>query len=151
MTGFSDGWAALVLAHLAATGAMVGLMWTIHFVHYPLFGLVGAERYGEFQSEHMRRITGVLVVPWGAETLTAVGLVVAAPTDGLRALAVAGLVAVGAVLGLTGLLAAPAHGRLLDGFDEAVHRRLLAVDLVRTAVWTLRLGIALAIAWQTVT
>lgn len=148
---YSDGWVGLVLTHLAATAAMVGLMWTVHFVHYPMFGMVADDRYVRFQSDHMRRISWVLVVPWGVEVVTAGALVVSAPDQDLRNLAVLGLVGVAAVVGTTALLAAPAHGRLLDGFDDALHRRLLAVDAVRTAIWTLRLVVAAAIAWTTVT
>ncbi len=148
---FSDGWIALTLAHLAATGTMVGLMWTIHHVHYPLFRHVGAERYGEFQQEHMRRISQVLLIPWGAEVVTAAWLFLAAPTSELRVLALIGGLAVAAVALITGLVAAPAHGRLLDGFDDALHARLLRADGIRTIIWTLRLPLAGWIAWISVT
>ena len=33
---------ALLAAHAAATWALVGLIWTVQVVHYPLFALVGA-------------------------------------------------------------------------------------------------------------
>ncbi len=96
----------LAIVHLAATAAMVGLIWTIHVVHYPLFMLVGSERYGEYQREHMRRITLLLLVPWGAEAATALALV--ATTSGLtRWLALVGLLLLGLVVVVTGLGAAP--------------------------------------------
>ena len=139
---YSDGWIALTLAHLAATGMMVGLMWTIHHVHYPLFRLVGPDHYGEFQQEHMQRISRVLLIPWGTEVVTAGALFVAAPDTELRVLALIGGLGVVAVAGITAVLAAPAHGRLLDGFDERLHRRLLRADAVRTVIWTLRLPLA---------
>ena len=148
---YSDGWIALTLAHLAATGVMVGLMWTIHHVHYPLFRLVGPEHYPEFQQEHMQRISRVLLLPWGAEVVTAGALFVAAPDSELRVLALFGGLGMVAVVGITGLVAAPAHGRLTHGFDEPVHRRLLRADGARTAIWTLRLPLAAWIAWVSVT
>ena len=148
---YSDGWLALALVHLAATWAMIGILAVVHRVHYPSFGLVAVERYGEFQSQHMSRITGVLAVPWVAEIGSAAGLVLAAPTTGLRTLAAVGLVGVGLTLAITAFVAAPAHQRLLEGFDTELHRRLMAADLARAVVWLARGGVAGSIAWWSIT
>lgn len=136
----------LALVHLLATGFMVGLIWTIHAVHYPLFALV-PEPYEPFQREHMRRITWLLVLPWGLEVVTALGLVLVADTGAQRAWALVGAALVVAIVAVTGGLAAPAHGRLLEHFDRAEHRHLMRVDLLRTLLWTARGVVALAIAW----
>jgi hypothetical protein len=136
----------LSLVHLVATGFMVGLIWTIHAVHYPLFALV-PEPYQPFQEAHMRRISWLLVAPWGIEVLSAAGLVVLAEQSDERALAVVGLGLVGAIVAVTGLLAAPAHGRLRERFDADQHDHLMRVDLIRTLLWSARGGVALAIAW----
>lgn len=133
------------MVHLLATGFMVGLIWTIHVVHYPLFALV-PEPYEPFQSEHMRRITKLLVIPWGVEVFTALGLFLTADTDGQRLWALVGGALVVAIVAVTGLLAAPAHGRLLEHFDAEEHRRLMRVDRVRTLLWTARGAVAIGIA-----
>ena len=138
---------SLALVHLAATGFMAGLIWTIHVVHYPLFALVN-DPYRPFQEAHMARITGLLVVPWGLEVLSAAGLLVVADAGSGRALAVTGVVLLVAIVALTGLGAAPIHGRLVDRFDADLHRRLLRVDRVRVGLWTARLGLAVAIMAQ---
>ncbi len=138
----AEGWVAV--AHLAATSAMVGLIWTIHAVHYPLFGLVGPERYGEYQREHMRRITRVLLAPWGVEGLTSLALV--AMTSGVdRWWALAGLGLLGFVVAVTGLGAAPIHGRLVDGFEPGLHARLMRFDLLRAVGWTARLAVGIVL------
>ncbi|MEZ5380100.1 MAG: hypothetical protein R2733_26630 [Acidimicrobiales bacterium] len=138
----TEAWLAVV--HLAATAAMVGLIWTIHAVHYPLFGLVGPERYAEFQREHMRRITRVLLVPWGVEGLSSLALV--ALTDGTdRRWSLAGLVLLAGVVAVTGLGAAPIHGRLTNGFEPELHRRLMRFDAVRAIGWTARLVVAIVL------
>lgn len=142
MLGFDQ----IAIVHLAATGFMVGLIWTIHVVHYPLFALV-PEPYAPFQSEHMSRITKLLVLPWGVEALSAVALVVAADAGFDRTLALIGLVLLAAVVLVTGGLAAPAHGQLLEHFDADIHRRLLSIDLVRSLLWSARLVVAVALVW----
>ncbi len=133
--------ADISIVHLAATGFMVGLMWTIHVVHYPLFGLVN-EPYRPFQEAHMSRVTRLLLVPWAVEVVAAVGLVLTAGVGRERSLSVLGLVLVALVVLITGLGAAPLHGKLVDQFDPQIHRRLMQVDLIRTLVWSARLVLA---------
>ncbi len=129
---------SLAVLHLAATGFMVGLIWTIHVVHYPLFALVN-EPYRPFQEAHMARITALLVVPWGLEVVSAAALVLAAPPGSATVVAFAGVVLIALLVAITGLGAAPIHGRLVERFDDDLHRRLLRVDRVRALVWTTRL------------
>lgn len=134
----------LAVIHLAATGFMAGLIWTIHVVHYPLFALVN-EPYRPFQEAHMTRITGLLLVPWGVEVLSAGALVLAAPAGSARVLALVGGALVVVIVGLTGLGAAPIHGRLVERFDPDELGRLLRVDRLRVVAWTVRLGMAAAL------
>ena len=102
--------AATVLVHVAATMAMVGLIWTVQVVHYPLFENVGAEAYPEYQSRHIDRIGALLVVPWGLEGLSIVALLVLAKDRAMRGLAIAGAALMGLILLVTMIWAAPVHG-----------------------------------------
>ncbi len=136
----------LAVVHLAATGFMVGLIWTIHVVHYPLFAFV-PEPYQPFQGEHMKRISRLLVAPWGIEVLSALGLFLLADNGAQRFWSLVGGALVVAIVGVTGLLAAPAHGRLLERFDEGELRTLLRVDLVRTLLWTARGVVAIVLVF----
>ena len=45
---------SLLLIHLAATWALVGLIWFVQLVHYPLFSAVAPERFATFEAEHSR-------------------------------------------------------------------------------------------------
>ena len=90
----------------------------------------------------MARITRLLVLPWGVETVTAIALVMLT-TGAERSLALLGLGLLVAVVLVTGLLAAPIHGQLVAHFDAGLHDRLLRVDLIRTVLWTGRGAVAL--------
>jgi hypothetical protein len=46
------------------------------------------------------------------------------------------------ILGISGFLSAPAHGKLADGFDASVHSDLMLADLIRTLAWTVRGAVA---------
>lgn len=139
--------AAVVTLHAAATLVMVGLIWVVQVVHYPLFENVGAEAYPGYQSRHIDRIGALLVVPWGLEGVSIVALLVVAKERLMRRLAIAGAALMGLILAVTMIWAAPVHGELLDGFDAEQHDRLLASNLVRTLLWTARGVVAVAMIW----
>lgn len=137
---------ALGIVHLVATWFMVGLIWTIHVVHYPLFAYVGPDEYVAFQAEHVRRIGMVLLVPWAVEGICILALLVMAMRSKSRELllpTLLGAAAMGVVLIMSGFFSAPAHGKLADGFDADVHADLMRADLIRTIAWTMRGGISI--------
>lgn len=129
----------LLVIHLAATLFMVGLIWTIHFVHYPLFANVGESTYASFQAAHIKRIGKLLFVPWLTEGITLIGVLALAFLGGHRALRVLAVIngaAMAVVLVISGFWSAPAHSRLADGFDTSIHDQLMTVNLIRTLAWT---------------
>ena len=129
----------LVITHCLATFFMVGLIWTIHTVHYPLFANVGEATYIEFQAEHVDRIGKLLLLPWLTEGVTLVALLALALLGSRKDLRVPTILngfAMAVVLIISGFWSAPAHGELADGFDAAVHSRLMTANLIRTLAWT---------------
>ncbi len=48
------------LLHLGSTWFMVGLIWLIQIVHYPLFARVGVEQFVPYEREHSRLITYIV-------------------------------------------------------------------------------------------
>ena len=120
---------------------MVGMIWTIHLVHYPLFAEVGPESYVNFQSEHVERIGRLLLVPWLTEGLTLLVLlwfVLAHRRRDIAVPVVVSAITMAVVLVISGFWSAPAHGELADGFDIAVHDRLMTANLVRALAWSVR-------------
>jgi hypothetical protein len=140
----------IVFTHVVATWFMVGMIWTIQTVHYPLFADVGPESYVQYQAAHVDRIGPLLVVPWLVEGLTLLALMWLAFLGGRGSLRIPvgiGAVAMAVILVISGFWSAPAHGELADGFDAAVHDRLMTANLIRTLAWTVR-GVAAAwILW----
>ena len=129
----------LIVAHFASTMFMVGLIWTIHYVHYPLFANVGETTYVAFQNEHVERIGRLLFIPWLTEGFTLIGVLALAFLGGLKTLRVPAILngaAMAVVLVISGFWSAPAHGKLADGFDKAIHDQLMTVNLIRTLAWT---------------
>jgi hypothetical protein len=129
----------LLVIHLAATLFMVGLIWTIHYVHYPLFAYVGESTYASFQAAHVERIGKLLFVPWLTEGITLIGVLALAflgTHKVLRVPAVINGAAMAVVLVISGFWSAPAHAKLADGFDTSIHDQLMTVNLIRALAWT---------------
>jgi hypothetical protein len=125
----------LFFAHAAATWALVGLIWTVQLVHYPLFAEVGAEHFSAYHARHTRQITWVVAPLMGAELVSAALLF----AEGHRE---PWFLAAGVALALnwlsTWLVQIPLHNRLAAGFDSEAHRRLVKTNWLRTAAWTMR-------------
>lgn len=130
----------LLIIHFAATMFMVGLIWTIHYVHYPLFAYVGEQTYVSFQAAHVERIGKLLFIPWLTEGITLIGVLALALLGGhktLRVPAVLNGASMAVVLVISGFWSAPAHAKLADGFDSSVHDQLMTVNLIRTIAWSI--------------
>ena len=125
----------LLAIHTAATWALVGLIWTVQLVHYPLFAQVGTDAFRTYHARHLWRITLVVAPLMAVELLTAGVLV-------LRGAREPWLLVSFVPLAFNWLstwrIQIPLHDRLATGFDADVHRRLVATNWWRTAAWSLR-------------
>jgi hypothetical protein len=128
----------LVLVHLAATLILVGLIWTIQVVHYPLMSMVGSEAFASYHSAHSTQITLLVGPLMVVELLTAIALV-SSPPEGVKTWACwLGLALVALIWFSTALLQVPAHNQLSQGFQADVHRWLVSSNWIRTLAWTAR-------------
>ena len=136
--------ALLLAAHLAATAAMVGLIWFVQVVHYPLFAHVGDDGFAGYEAHHTRRTSFVVGPPMAAEGVLALVIAGWFREDVGTGLAVAGLALLAVVHASTVALQVPAHRRLAAGADAEVLHRLVGTNWVRTAGWSLRGALAVA-------
>jgi hypothetical protein len=128
----------LLLAHAAATLFMVGIIWFVQIVHYPLFARVGAAGFAAYSATHAR-LTGLVVgPPMLVEAATAIALVVSTPPKVSSWLLWVGLVLLAGIWLSTALLQSPSHTELGQGFDLSAHRSLVGSNWVRTVLWSLR-------------
>ena len=65
----------LLIANLVSTWYMVGLIWMVQVVHYPLFAKVGSEEFVGYQISHQTLTTLVVGPPMLIEIATAVLLI----------------------------------------------------------------------------
>jgi len=125
----------VLVIHAAITWALVGLIWTIQVVHYPLFQNVGDRGFVAYHARHMAMITWVV----GPLMLAEVGSAVLLLCFGERSLlfGVSGG-ALGLVWASTALSQIPLHQKLTHGYHRATIDRLIRTNWCRTLAWTVR-------------
>ena len=139
---------AVLLVHAAATWAMVGLIWFVQLVHYPLFASVGEGNFVEYEARHTRRTSWVVGVLMPLEAVTAIWLLLEVPDGVAGEAAFVGLGLIALLWVSTATWQAPMHGRLSSGYDRGLQRRLVRTNWVRTAGWTARGALVLGMLAQ---
>ncbi|NND03118.1 MAG: hypothetical protein HKN91_10050 [Acidimicrobiia bacterium] len=134
----------VLVVHAAATFFMIGLIWVVQLLLYPAFRYVPEADFIEFEAAHTRRMGLVLAVPAPLEVITGAWLVWERPSDvGLWLVLIAGAVLAAAWV-LTALVQARIHGRLSKEHDAELVDRLIVTNWWRTALWTVRGTLVLA-------
>ena len=73
----------LLLVNAASALYMVGLIWFVQVVHYPLFQRVGAKDFVPYEQNHQRLTTWVTAPVMLLEAVLSVALVYVLPTSGV--------------------------------------------------------------------
>jgi hypothetical protein len=129
---------AIFLAHLFSTLFMMGLIWFVQVVHYPLHRYVGEQEFNKYQSKHVERTGYVVGIPMLIEISTSVYFLFD-PIPGISPnLFVLGLVLLMISWLSTALLQVPCHNALQKNFSVAVHSRLVNGNWIRTFAWSSR-------------
>lgn len=133
--------------HLASTLMLVGLIWTIQLVHYPLMLFI-RQGFGEYHEQHCQRIFWLVGPLMGTEFVTAVSLALEPPKPLLESELWQGPIGpaslwIGVALILiawatTAFVSVPTHSKLGQGHDPRAIAKLVSSNWVRTAAWSLR-------------
>lgn len=137
----------LLLSHFSATLFMLGVIWFVQVVHYPLFAKTGRAEFGDYEQQHTALTTWVVAPPMLLELATAVLLFWLKPTGISTGQLSIGLALLVVIWLSTALIQVPCHNRLSQSFDAAVHRRLVVSNWIRTIAWSLR---ALLVLWMAI-
>ncbi len=135
------------LIHAGTTLFLVGLIWTIQIVHYPLFANVGASDYAAYQNLHISRITFVVAPVMIAELATAIFFIFSDFTPINPNYFRVGLVLVLIIWASTMFIQSPIHGKLSQAFDNNLIDKLVLTNWIRTIAWSLRGALVLWMIW----
>jgi hypothetical protein len=134
----------LLVLHFATTWFLVGLIWMVQVVHYPLFARVGSAEFAGYAAAHAHLITYVVGPLMLLELMTAIVLLAQWPPALPGWIGWLGLALVGVIWLTTMFVSVPLHARLATGFDAQAHALLVGTNWIRTLAWTAR---GLLMAW----
>jgi len=135
----------ILLVQVASTLCMVGIIWFVQIVQYPLFAMVGAEQFPRYEQSHCGRITWVVGPLMLAELATASLLPWFVEPGFAVELAWLGVAVLTLIWIVTYAVQVPQHAQLLKRFDPALHRRLVLGNWIRTVGWSVRGLVALTL------
>jgi hypothetical protein len=129
--------AVALLAALGATWTMVGVIWFVQVVHYPLLAMVGVDRAPEIAVEHQRRTGFVVGLPMAVEGVSTLLLLATRPAGVFWILPWVAAVLLAVALGCTVMISVPLHAQMASKPTPDIGHRLERTNWPRTIAWTL--------------
>jgi hypothetical protein len=139
-----------LLANTAGTLFMVGLIWFVQRVHYPLLAQVDVKDQKSVGHEHQRRTSQVVGLPMAVEGVSTLVLLVSRPDQVTWWLPWVGAFLLAISLGSTVFLSVPLHEKMISKPSSQIGKKLVATNWPRTISWTLRGFICLVMCAQTI-
>jgi hypothetical protein len=127
-----------LIIHSFATFVMVGVIWLVQLVHYPLMSFVDESRFSDFEQMHRAKIFWIVAPAMFIEGMTGLWLAISVPRGGRLVLARIGLLLIAVIWLSTVLIQIPLHEALQTKFLQSDLDRLVATNWLRTIAWSLR-------------
>ncbi|MBC8142373.1 MAG: hypothetical protein H7Y38_13135 [Armatimonadetes bacterium] len=134
-----------LLADIAASLYMAGVIWTVQLVHYFLFDKVSAAGWATYHRLHSQQMSLVVLLPMVVQ-LGASCLLAWSPPGLPGVPRFVWLVGAALVVGtwvVTFFVSVPLHGKLGGAFDADACRALVQTNWIRTALWTAQAALML--------
>ena len=128
----------VLLINLLSTWTMVGVIWFVQVVHYPLLSVVPVQSAASVAVEHQRRTGWVVGAPMTLEGVTTLALLVLVPEGVAWFVPWLAGIPLAVALGATIFLSVPRHERMAREPDAQVGKELVSTNWVRTIAWTVR-------------
>jgi hypothetical protein len=142
---FMKAWQVIVSFQCFFTFILMGLIWCVQLVNYPLFPWIDKDKFCRFEKEHQKRISIIVVPLMLLECFFAVLMLTLARNSFDKKIA---FILFGLLLLIwisTFCLQVPEHLELSNGFNLKSVKKLVLTNWIRTAAWTLR---SLLLLWM---
>ena len=126
------------LLNISSTWFMVGLIWLIQIVHYPLFKYVGKNEFQTYHNEHSVIITPLVGTVMIIELISSILLVVFPPKNVSVTIPIIGIILVFIIWASTAFLQIPHHNALSKAYEFEAHNILVQSNWIRTIAWSMR-------------
>jgi len=132
----------ILIGHIGLAWYMVGLIWFVQVVHYPLMAHVPEEAFVAYEQRHTHSTSFVTAPIMILELGTAGWLVW--QSEQLAWFWWTNLLVVLLLWASTFFIQVPLHNRLSNNYDHGTIRQLVRTNWIRTVLWTAK---GLGLAW----
>ena len=140
----------ILLANFVATAVMMGVIWFVQWVHYPLLATVPVDGAVKVAEQHQRRTGQVLALPMAVEGVTTLWLLASRPDAVSLILPWLAAVLLAVALGSTVFVSVPLHAKMATNPTADVGQRLVVTNWPRTIAWTARTVVCAVMLLQVV-
>lgn len=134
----------ILFLHIFSTAIMTGIIWFVQIIHYPLFAFVKDANFSSYEREHIR-LTKYLIMPaMTVELISAIILVFESQPD-IQTFYSLNFVLLILIWVSTFFIQVPLHSKLTGLKDDITIRRLVNTNWIRTALWSFRLVLLIAL------
>ena len=117
------------------TFTLLGLIWTIQWVHYPSFYYISKAQFNAFEKFHTQKITWIVAPLMVVEFFVSALLLFLLETSLKYQI---GFTLVVLIWLCTFFLSVPCHKKLMLSMDEKVIQRLIVTNWWRTILWSVK-------------
>ncbi|PIY11044.1 MAG: hypothetical protein COZ18_04750 [Flexibacter sp. CG_4_10_14_3_um_filter_32_15] len=128
----------ILFSNILVTAFLVGLIWFVQIVHYPIFKEVGKQNFHQFHVAHTVSTGKIVILPM----LLELGLSFWLVWEEQSFFSIIALLITILLWILTAWIFVPLHGKLGDkakGYDLEIMKKLVFRNWFRTLFWSLRL------------
>jgi hypothetical protein len=124
----------LFYSNLIISAILLGLILTIHFVHYKSFKFIDIERFVEFHRFHTKNISFLVLPLMTSEAVLSITICYFY----FSILSLANLLLVALIWITTFLLQVPSHNKLSTGKSMPEIKKLISGNIYRVCLWFLK-------------
>ena len=135
-------------ANSIATAVMVGVIWFVQIVHYPLLAQFGSTQSVAVAEQHQQRTGYVVGLPMLVEGVSTLWLLARTPDGVEELLPWVNAVLLAVALGSTLFLSVPLHAKMALAHNDETGRKLVVTNWPRTIAWTLRSALCVVMLTQ---
>lgn len=139
----------LFTANLILCLILTGLIWTIQLVHYPLFLNVGEATFKTYEAKHQQKITPLVAPLMMAELFCSSVWLLFFYKDAM-AISILQVALVLCIWLSTFFIQVPLHGKLKEGYNHTIIKKLIKTNWLRTAFWTIRAMLLIYILFSSI-
>ena len=128
----------ILISNLVLSAFLTGLIWVIQVVHYPLFLRIEPDEFRAYEQSHQKRISMIVAPVMIVDIILSLLLVFTNYMENAQAYIIVAFALNLAVFASTLFIFSPIHQKLGNQYDNALIKKLISLNLMRTAMWTAR-------------